>query len=222
MDLRVLSELMGHRDLRTTQMYIAVSMADCRAIYERTHPFCCQLRLPQADLSVEEVLSVIESVEDREERLMVKVAYATGMRASELLSFACEDIEPKESKIFVRAGKGDQDRYVLIDRTTLKPLLRLARTRPPGQRVFSCSRDHLWTVVKEAAEDAGIHYEGLTVSPHGLRHACGSHCHQAGMNPDMVAKLLGHATLRHTQGYVHVPWPRVQQELRKLSLFSAH
>lgn len=219
MDLRVLSELMGHRDLRTTQMYIGIAMADCRSIYEKTHPLCFQTRLPQADLSVEEVLALIDWIEDDVDRLMVQVAYATGLRASELISFTPGDIDPDDAKIFVRAGKDEQDRYVLIDKNTLKQLLRHARTRPPDQRVFPTHRDHVWKVVKDAAADAGIHYEGLTVSPHGLRHACASHCHQAGMPPDMVAKLLGHTNLRSTEGYVHVPRTRVETELAQFHEF---
>jgi len=219
MDLRVLSQLMGHQDLRTTQMYIAIAMADCRAIYQSTHPLCTRSRLPQADLTVDEVLALIDWVEEDHERLMVRLAYSTGMRASELLSFTPGDIDPDEAKIFIRGGKGDQDRYALVDRDTLSQLLRYARTRPTDQRIFACSRDHFWKIVRRAAEAAGIHYEGLTVSPHGLRHACASHCHQAGMPPDMLAKLLGHTTLRHTEGYVHVPWNRVARELTRCHEF---
>ena len=215
MDLRVLSELMGHRDLRTTQMYIAIAMADCRAVYERTHPLTQDTRLPQADLSVDEVLALIDWIEDERDSLMIRVAYASGLRASELTSFNRGDIDSDDQKIFVRGGKGEQDRYALIDATTLRQLLKFAKTRPDGERIFACSRAHVWKVVTTAAEDAGIQYEGLTVSPHGLRHFCASHCHQAGMSPDLVSKLLGHAGLRSTEGYVNVPWTRVQQELTR-------
>lgn len=214
MDLRVLSQLLGHRDLRITQMYIAIAMNDCLQSYERTHPLCTP-RLPQANLSVDEVFAMLDWIEDDRDALMVQVAYSSGLRATELVGFTPGDIDPDDLKIFVRAGKGEQDRYVLVDSQTMKRLVRYAKTRPAGKRVFATTRDQFWRIVKRAAEDAGIHHDGYTISPHGLRHACASHCYQAGMNPDMLAKLLGHTSLRSTLGYVDIPWPRVEEELKK-------
>ncbi|MBN9420359.1 hypothetical protein ABS71_02805 [bacterium SCN 62-11] len=214
MDLRVLQELLGHRDLRTTQMYIAIAMADCRAVYQRTHPLCTE-RTPQANLDVEEVFALLDCIEEDLDLLMIRLAYASGLRVSEVSAFTRGDIDPDDSKIFVRAGKGEQDRYVLLDSVTLRSLQRHAKTRPPEKSVFTASRDRLWKIVKRAAEDAGIQHDGYTVSPHGLRHACASHCYQAGMEPDMVAKLLGHSSLRSTLGYIDQPWTQVAEKIQK-------
>jgi integrase/recombinase XerD len=41
------------------------------------------------------------------------------------------------------------------------------------------------------------------VSPHQLRHACGSNAADAGAGIDVVADLLGHAAISSSQVYVH-------------------
>ena len=41
------------------------------------------------------------------------------------------------------------------------------------------------------------------VSPHQLRHACGSNAADAGAGIDVVADLLGHAAISSCQVYVH-------------------
>jgi len=214
-DLIALNQLMGHRDLRTTQAYIAIAMADCRAVYERTHPFCARLRTPQADLTTKDVLALIDAASHP---LIVRLLYASGLRVSELNHFTRGDINEHDRKIFVRTGKGEQDRYVLLDRESLRQLLQQAASRPPAKPVFPISRDGIWDIVKEAARDSGLQekYSGsdVTISPHGLRHACASHCYQAGMPPEVVSKLLGHTLLRNTLKYVDVPWSQVESQVR--------
>lgn len=215
MDLIALQQLLGHRDLRTTESYIAVAMADCRAVYESTHPLCTRLRTPQADLSTDDLLALIAAAE---QPLIVRLLYASGLRVSELNHFTAGDIDEHDRKIFVRSGKGEQDRYVLLDSESLRQLRRQAASTPPGQPVFRISRDGIWDIVKTAACDSGLEekYAGsaVTISPHGLRHACASHCYQAGMPPEMVSKLLGHTLLRNTLNYVDVPWSQVESQVR--------
>jgi site-specific recombinase XerC len=62
------------------------------------------------------------------------------------------------------------------------------------------------------------------VTPHQLRHACGSNAADAGVGIDVVADLLGHANISSSQVYVHpgasrlraavdaVPSPREREE----------
>ena len=211
-DLLVLRQLMGHHDLRTTQNYIALALKDCQEVYLHTHPLCA-LRKPQANLHIDQVLELLAAIAKPRDALIARLAYASGMRADELVSFTPADLDPDQDKIFVRAGKGQQDRYALADPETMARLRLHAQSRPLGERVFPTTRDQVWNIVKRAARAAGLHFPDATVSPHGLRHACASHCHQAGMPPELLARLLGHAVLRNTLLYVHVPWQRVVDAL---------
>jgi site-specific recombinase XerD len=213
-DLLVLRQLMGHRDLRTTQNYIAVALRDCQKVYQQTHPLCAR-RKPQARLNVDQVLDLLAAIAKPRDALIARLGYASAMRADELVSFTPADLDPDQDRIFVRAGKGEQDRYVLTDAETMVRLRLHAQGRPLHERVFPTTRDQVWKIVKRAARAAGLDFPDATVSPHGLRHACASHCHQAGMPPELLARLLGHAVLRNTLLYVHVPWQRVMEELTR-------
>lgn len=54
--------------------------------------------------------------------LIIRTLYATGLRAEELENVKFCDIFYDNKTVFVRAGKGDKDRYCAIDKTTLELL----------------------------------------------------------------------------------------------------
>jgi integron integrase len=68
------------------------------------------LRLPVV-ASREEIKAVIDRLTGRE-RFMGVLLYGTGMRINELLRLRVQDVQFDQSRIMVRAGKGDKDRYV--------------------------------------------------------------------------------------------------------------
>ena len=127
------------------------------------------------------------------------------------------DIVAPERLLFVRGGKGSQDRYALVDPESLRQLLAYLATLTTGSRIFRTTRAQLFIVVKRAARRVGLldKYAGLSVSPHSLRHACASHCYQRGMEPEMVRKLLGHEDLRNTLLYVDCPLNMQEREYRE-------
>ena len=71
----------------------------------------------------------------------MRLLYATGLRASELVALRYLDFS--EGGVFVRQGKGPQDRYALIDPESL----RLVGQGEPGQQlVFPITRMTLTTL----------------------------------------------------------------------------
>jgi integron integrase len=68
------------------------------------------LRLPVVG-SRAEVKAVLDRLQGRE-RLMGWLLYGTGMRINECLRLRVQDVEFDQSRIVVRGGKGDKDRYV--------------------------------------------------------------------------------------------------------------
>ena len=218
MDLLVLSQLLGHQDLATTQNYLPMAMGACRKAYLECHPLVVGRR-PQSHISVEEALALIDSPSRERDRLMLRLLYATGLRASELLGLYATDIDAEEGVLFVRGGKDGQDRYALVDPESLQRLLVYAGQRGLDRRLFRTTRAQLHILVKRAARAVGVleKYEALgqVVSPHTFRHACASHCYQAGMSPDLVRKLLGHEDLRNTLLYVDCPEGRLVREYER-------
>jgi len=84
--------------------------------------------------------------------------------------------------------------------------------------------DAVGELLAAASRRAGLN---PAIRPHQLRHACGSNLADAGGGIDVVADLLGHASITSSQVYVHpdpsrlraavdaVPSPRVQAEVAR-------
>ena len=69
-----------------------------------------------------------------------------------------------------------------------------------GQAGAPMRPDAIGELLAAASRRAGLQ---VPVSPHQLRHACGSNAADAGVGIDVVADLLGHAAITSSQVYVH-------------------
>ncbi len=70
------------------------------------------------------------------------------------------------------------------------------------------SRQSAWTVLRAAAERAGVRRE---VSPHTLRHSFATHLLDGGADVRVVQELLGHAAVTTTQVYTLVTVDRLRE-----------
>jgi integrase/recombinase XerD len=70
------------------------------------------------------------------------------------------------------------------------------------------SRQSAWTVLRTAAERAGL---TAAVSPHTLRHSFATHLLDGGADVRVVQELLGHASVSSTQIYTMVTVERLRE-----------
>jgi len=70
------------------------------------------------------------------------------------------------------------------------------------------SRQSAWTVLREAAERAGL---APSISPHTLRHSFATHLLDGGADVRVVQELLGHASVTTTQIYTLVTVDRLRE-----------
>jgi len=95
-------------------------------------------RLPIV-LSPEEVARLLASATNIKHQALLSLAYATGLRASEVVSLKLTDIDRNRMVIRVEQGKGKKDRYVILSPYLLELLRdwwRVARKKgwmSPGQ-----------------------------------------------------------------------------------------
>lgn len=156
---------------------------------------------------------------------LVEVLYGCGLRASEAASLdisACHLDDTADPFVVVR-GKGAKTRAVAVPATArgmLEAYLRVTRprlragaknpTRLDADAVFLSTRGRrigraeVWRIVNTAAERAGLLTDGARVFPHALRHSCGTHLIQAGVDIRYVQAHLGHASPVTTEVYTHV------------------
>ncbi|SFS43059.1 tyrosine recombinase [Brevundimonas viscosa] len=157
---------------------------------------------------------------------LVELAYASGLRVSELLALKVEAVRRDPAYLIVR-GKGGKERLAPLNASareatrawlTARDATRKPET-PDGPWLFPspAGRNHLTPrrfaqLLDQAAIDAGI--DPARVSPHVLRHAFATHLLEGGADLRVVQTLLGHADIGTTQIYTHVAVDRLTQTVR--------
>ncbi len=154
------------------------------------------------------------------DRAILELAYASGMRVSEIVNLPYEQLNLSAGLVQV-TGKGNKERIVPIGELAIEWLERyLQNSRPVLTKnkwvttLFvsrlgrPMTRQTLWHRIKVLSEIAGIRIE---LSPHSLRHAFATHLVNHGADLRTVQLLLGHSDLSTTQIYTHVAKERLQK-----------
>src|SRR5690242_12012106 len=170
-------------------------------------------RLPVV-LSPEEVGRLLAAATNTKHRAILSLAYATGLRASEVVSLKLTDIDRDRMLIRVEQGKGKKDRYVILSPILLEILhewWRVARKKGwmsagqpwlfPGYRGQHTSARQLHRIVRLAAGRAGI---TKRVGVHTLRHCFATHLLDRKSDIRIIQVLLGHKKLDTTALYTRV------------------
>ncbi len=195
-----------------------------------THDPTAELRGPRKTQRLPEVLSRDEvnrllrapqgvSPSALRDRALLETLYACGLRASEAVGLALEDISLDDA--FLRArGKGSKERLVPIGREAVSALRAyLTRSRPvlvglrPERHVFvnrrggGLSRQGLYKIVQGHARAVGLDDR---MSPHTLRHTFATHLLAGGCDLRTLQEMLGHADIATTQLYTHLSTERLR------------
>lgn len=170
-------------------------------------------RLPVV-LGPEEVGRLLASTTNIKHKAVLSLAYATGLRASEVISLKLTDIDSDRMVVRVEQGKGKKDRYVMLSPNLLELLRqwwRVARKKGwmypgqpwlfPGYRGRHTSARQLHRIVRLAAARAGI---AKRVGVHTLRHSFATHLLEQKTDIRVIQVLLGHKKLDTTALYTRV------------------
>lgn len=139
---------------------------------------------------------------------LLRLAYATGLRVSELASLTWRDLVPRgDGGTLSVVGKGAKERTLLVPPGIWGELLALRGEAGDEAPVFrsrtrggALSRGQIERIVRQAARRAGL---AANVSPHWLRHAAASHSLDRGAPISLVQATLGHSSLTTTSRYTH-------------------
>jgi integrase len=164
-------------------------------------------------LSRDEVQRIEDNAETERDKLIVRLLADTGIRVGELVKLRERDVIERDRNMFLRIqGKGARERLVPVAPVLARRVRRYAdRVRPADastDRLFvtrrrSASGDYLaitesgiQQMVGDLGEVAGIR---RWVHPHLFRHSAATYMLQRGMNPLLVAQVLGHSSLAMIQ-----------------------
>lgn len=144
------------------------------------------------------------------DKAMLEVAYATGMRVTEIISLNIEDVNVEEGFVTCRAvGK---QRTIPLGSLSIKALKEYIEEARPimirdenekslfvnvnGKRL---TRQGFWKIIKYYKEQAHI---AKDITPHVLRHSFATHLLQNGADLKSIQTMLGHSDISSTQVYM--------------------
>jgi site-specific recombinase XerD len=163
------------------------------------------------------------------DKALVEVAYAAGLRISELADASLGELDLRRGELRV-IGKGRKERIGLLGGParravaeyleTGRPVLlerRQGETAPPTQVFLNHQGEPLGVRGLRYRLDRLRRRAGLPdgVSPHTLRHSFATHLLDGGADLRVVQELLGHESLATTQIYTHVSPTRLKAAYRE-------
>jgi integrase/recombinase XerD len=163
----------------------------------------------------------------RRDSAMIELAYASGLRVSELVTVALADVNLHHG--FVRVtGKGNKTRVVPLNNVARAKIESyIANDRPllirdPAERALfltergrPMTRQGFWKALRNYAKRAGVRLPTGDISPHKLRHSFATHLVERGADLRAVQAMLGHADISTTQIYTQVSRARIVEQVRK-------
>ena len=164
-------------------------------------------------LSQEEASELIRVLKNLKHRMILTLAYVTGIRRAELLNVKLKDIDSSRNVIRIIQGKGNKSREVPVPTKMIIYLRQYYKLYRPKTYLFEgtnrgnpYSATSFYNIVKVAARKAGIKKE---VYPHILRHSFATHMLEGGVNLKHLQMLLGHNAMRTTAIYLHLANPNL-------------
>ena len=177
----------------------------------------------------EEITQMIKATENTKHRTMICLAYACGLRVSEIVNLKLADIDSQRMIINIRQAKGKKDRQVMLSEKLLELMrayIKGIEEREDRPKVWlfegygheQYSTRSVQKVFAHAKQAAGIKKSGAV---HAVRHSFATHLLEGGTDLLTIKELLGHNSLRTTLTYTHVSKrhiSKVQSPLDKLNL----
>ena len=164
-------------------------------------------------LSRNEIQLILAAINNEKHNLLVALAYAAGLRVSEVVNLKVKDINLSELTIHIKGAKGNKDRMTVFPEKLVKSIERLIANKDSNDYVFTSKRGGELTertvqkVFENALKKTGIKKEATF---HSLRHSFATHLLENGVDVRYVQELLGHANIRTTQIYTKVTNPSLK------------
>ncbi|MCK9357439.1 MAG: tyrosine-type recombinase/integrase [Dehalococcoidia bacterium] len=166
--------------------------------------------LTQAEyVKLVDVPKAMTTPESRRDVVMLELLYATGLRATEIVSLQLSDLDLDHTSLWCRHGDSRRQLHLTTEVTDLVREYvtngRLDLLYDAGETaVFLNRRGHqltrqgFWQIVKNYASRAGL---GDRVTPHTLRHSFAVRKVQSGTDLHALQEALGHAYISSTRVY---------------------
>jgi len=164
-------------------------------------------------LSRQEIDAIINYIKNPKHKLMVALAYGSGLRVSEVVSLKIRDINLDELTLHLKGAKGNKDRLTIFPEKLKSSLKNLIADRKANDYLFLSQQGGRLTertaqiIFAKGLKAANIKKPATF---HSLRHSFATHLLENGVDVRYVQELLGHANIRTTQLYTKVTNPSLK------------
>ncbi|OMC89222.1 hypothetical protein BK128_04680 [Viridibacillus sp. FSL H7-0596] len=186
------------------------------------YPHVKVLEKERDSLTADEIKDILDKIMHPTIKVFAELLAHTGLRISEGIHLTLNDIKFNEGVLQVVNGKGGKDRTIPMSDALMSKLqyyIRNIRPKTKSNYFFalkktgSLSQQYVNASIRKAANEAGINKK---VTAHVFRHALASNLINNNVNVTVVQKILGHASLRTTQIYVHTDQDSMKQAVNTL------
>jgi len=168
------------------------------------------------------------------DRAIFELAYSCGLRAEELVSLGCADVDHDGEQLRVE-GKGRKTRFVPVGEPAMaavRAYLERGRAKLANEAASAPTAESMRTFAAGAPETLFLSKTGRPLgtgdvrrrlrmwtarvgvgqgaSPHALRHSFATHLLDGGADLRSIQELLGHASVSSTQIYTRVESARLR------------
>ncbi|MCZ8348190.1 MAG: site-specific integrase [Leptospiraceae bacterium] len=158
--------------------------------------------------SFQDLKAIIEKIENPKHKLLLKLAYYSGCRVSELIHLRVKDGKPSKDKkeiFFHTIGKGNKARLIRCQLEIYKEIISTFKSKSKANRkgyLFFNPRNkegkYSRQFIYQLTQDKG------DFTPHQLRHSRATHLVEMGTPINEVSELLGHSSIATTtKFYIH-------------------
>ncbi len=155
----------------------------------------------------EEIAKLFAQVGNIKHKSILMLLYGSGLRVGEVVRLKWQDVDMVEKTVFIHNGKNYKDRYTILSDKSMTILQKYSPDHKPTDWVFESpdgghySERSVQQFFSEALAKARIDRQ---VNTHSLRHAFATQLLKANTDLDFVRKVMGHASIKTTQIYLHV------------------
>jgi site-specific recombinase XerD len=159
-------------------------------------------------LTEDECIGIFSAISNPKHKILIMIAYGTGIRVGELVQLRWADVLFDEHKIHIKAGKGKKDRMVMLPYSVVAALQSYRSLNNKSEWLFEgqykgepYSASSVRQVMKRAVGAVGLEKKA---TPHTLRHSFATHLLETGTDLRFIQSLLGHSSIKTTTIYTHL------------------
>jgi len=228
-----LYHLIAERKQAPSTVNLAINAVRCfygKMLQQDIEPLLHRIKRPRRPARVPRLYSMAEIEKlltvgtegNLRARAFLSCVYGGGLRLSEATHIQIKDLDGARHRLLVSHPKGGRQRYTLLSDNLLSVLrdyYRQARPKtflfPGAEPLVPINKGTGQSIFYGAVAKAGLPDRG---GIHSLRHSFATHCLENGIEITVVQRLLGHASLHTTAGYLHVRAERLAQIQSPLGL----